>query len=348
MNCYIFILLLTEAVRKKQWRHDESPFMLQSHASYQIGANLQNSSSLRARGSLRPWQNRRPQQSVRWLHAYCFAGTSTSAEYSSKAADWNRTTEVCSAAHTGSSLASLSTRIQVVYVDVRRCAWYRTWLPHWFVSSVWRCATAIRFLWGLRRSIQSMTQKLFRFSGPRAWNSGNVRDASSRIVFANKLETHLFKLHILDMYNVFINWLMNFCKRRWVLDILHLASEGWLINWKKSPSVTFIMQYNFRMRGASDHVLEKKWCCSKFNCILLFKTCEYSWFSARVTIWRQEIEPYRAKRQWFAFPPQEDLRPHCTSCPDDTQANYDLRFKRTYSWDIIKHVQWQYYDEICS
>ena len=46
MNCYFFILLLTDAVRKKQWRHDESPFMLQSHASYQIGANLQNSSSL--------------------------------------------------------------------------------------------------------------------------------------------------------------------------------------------------------------------------------------------------------------------------------------------------------------
>ena len=42
----------------------------------------------------------------------------------------------------------------------------------------------------------SMTQKSFRFSGPRAWNSlpRNVRDAPSRIAFANRLKTHLFKL----------------------------------------------------------------------------------------------------------------------------------------------------------
>ena len=42
----------------------------------------------------------------------------------------------------------------------------------------------------------SMTQKSFRFSGPRAWNSlpSNVRDAPSRTAFANRLKTHLFKL----------------------------------------------------------------------------------------------------------------------------------------------------------
>ena len=42
----------------------------------------------------------------------------------------------------------------------------------------------------------SMTQKSFRFSGPRAWNSlpGNVRDAPSRTAFANRLKKHLFKL----------------------------------------------------------------------------------------------------------------------------------------------------------
>ena len=42
----------------------------------------------------------------------------------------------------------------------------------------------------------SMTQKSFRFSGPRAWNSlpRNVRDAPTRTAFVNKLKTHLFNL----------------------------------------------------------------------------------------------------------------------------------------------------------
>ena len=109
------------------------------------------------RGGLRPWQDRLLQQSVRRLYADCFAGTSTNAEHRCKAADWIRTTGVCRAAHAGASLASCieSDTIQVVYADVRRRAWYCTWLPRGFVSSVWKYATAIGSSRGLLRSIQS-------------------------------------------------------------------------------------------------------------------------------------------------------------------------------------------------
>ena len=42
----------------------------------------------------------------------------------------------------------------------------------------------------------SMTQKSFRFSSPKAWNSlpSNDRDAPSRTLFANRLKTYLFEL----------------------------------------------------------------------------------------------------------------------------------------------------------
>ena len=136
---------------------DVSLFVLLPHASYQTGATPPGFIvATCTRGSLRPWQDRLLQQSVRRLYADCFAGTSTSTEHSSKAADWNRTNGVCLAAHAGASLASCieSDTIQVVYADVQPRARYRTWLPHGFVSSVWRYATAIRFSRGLRRSIQ--------------------------------------------------------------------------------------------------------------------------------------------------------------------------------------------------
>ena len=47
-----------------------------------------------------------------------------------------------------------------------------------------------------------MTQKSFRFSGPRAWNSlpGNVCDAPSRTAFANRLKTHTKHLQINNLH----------------------------------------------------------------------------------------------------------------------------------------------------
>ena len=53
-----------------------------------------------------------------------------------------------------------------------------------------------RVLAGTTFSRLFMTQKSFRFSDPRAWNSlpRDVRDSPSRTAFANRLKTHLFKL----------------------------------------------------------------------------------------------------------------------------------------------------------
>ena len=92
----------------------------------------------------------------------------------------------------------------------------------------------------------SMTQKSFRFSGPRAWNflPSNLRDAPSRTAFANRLKTHLFKLaYSWIVYNTvgffvssaeprrgapskyrLIDWLID-----WLIDLLGSVSSGPLL-----------------------------------------------------------------------------------------------------------------------
>ena len=73
----------------------------------------------------------------------------------------------------------------------------------------------------------SVDEYIFRFSGPRVWNSspGNVRDAPSRTVlwFVNRLESHLFKcvfFHFTNtviLYTIYVMvfrifWSMLFCQ----------------------------------------------------------------------------------------------------------------------------------------
>ena len=111
------------------------------------------------------------------------------------------------AAHAGSSLSSLSSRIQYKLCTLMYEVVHGT-VPGYLIDLCHPCRD-VRLRSGSRadyvvpfspwhKSCSVFPAQL------RAWNSlpSNVRDATFRIVFANILETHLFKLIILDMYNV--------------------------------------------------------------------------------------------------------------------------------------------------
>ena len=164
--------------------------------------------------SLRPWQDRLLQQSVRWLHANCFAGTSMSAEHTCKAADWIRTTGVCLAAHAGTSLDSCIESNTIQIDDTLMYDVVHGTVPG-YLRDLCRPCGELRLRSGscgdyiLPFSRLSMTQKSFRFSGPRVW----ISLPSGRVTFAMPLLEQCLltdlkrissNMHILEMCNYFV------------------------------------------------------------------------------------------------------------------------------------------------